>query len=292
MFNSAVTLTLLKTTIYNSLTVDLVATLNNKNYEYKLDATTNTYTFSGYGVYSVKMTYVIDSTHSIVTNYVFTILNPNEASHTYSYLAPNGYEIIKVEKLQGNMYSDVTSYYSRTSVNLTFDTDTTLVTYNGAGRYKITVKKLATSLAPSLSFTYEVWINSAEPYVKINVKDGESTRSEITITIDINSIYKELGECYIDVNGKGGHFVKVNKELIDAYTNEDGKVRNLILTVTETGSYITKIYTQSGNTLYVYNFTKKNSLNTWAIVFIVFAIAVIGLVIFLFFKMRRKMTVR
>lgn len=291
VFNSAVSLSLLKTTVYNTLTVDLTATLNNVNYKYGINTSTHTYTFSDFGVYTIKMTYS-DNNREFTTTYTFTIINTKEATHTYSYLAPNGYEIVKVEKLQGETYTDVTSYYSSTSVNLTYDFDTTIQTYNGAGKYRITVEKYATSLTPNGIFTFDVWINSAKPYVKVNVKDGETTRKEVQITLDINSIYKELGECTVIVNGKGGTEVEINEELIKKYTTNDGKVKNYVISVEKPDSYNVKIVTDSGNTLYVYNFTKKNTLNTMAIILIIVAVAVVGVVIFLFFKMRKKMTVR
>ncbi len=291
VYNGPVTLTLLNNEKFNTLTVDLVATLNNKPYEYDVDSTTNTYTFKDFGVYSIKLTYTNQDT-KIETIFVFTILNPLEATHTYNYIAPNGYEIIKIEKLQGEFYTSVTQYYSNTSLTLTYDFDTSLQTHNGAGKYRITVKKYATTLTPDYTFIYDVWINSAEPYIKINVKDGESTRKEVKISVDINAIYKELGEVTILIDGKGGTEVKVDKALIDKYTNEDGTIRTLTVPITVSDSYIVKVYTESGNTLYVYNFTKKNSLNTGAIILIIVAIAVVGIVIFLFFKMRKKMTVR
>ena len=152
----------------------------------------------------------------------------------------------------------------------------------------------AVGLKPSTSFTFNVWINSAKPYINYSIKDGESTRKDVEITIDVYSIYKELGECNYTIyrtDGKVFEDVKINQELINSLTVE-GKINNLKITVSSEGSYITKLHNSSGNTFDVYNFTKKRPLNVTAIILIVIGVLAVAAVVIVIVKMRKKMTIR
>ncbi len=303
-YDSPVTLTINANTAnsanYESTSIVLTAYLNNSTNEYTgYEKNSNTYVFSEYGTYVIKLkARLSNSEYEVTSQIVFTILNPNEARTALDFTAISNYNILSIMDISAgeNNAKDVTSAFmelfnAQPTQNGTFKyskliTHEKLVEKFGAsqGKMKFMVKYLVKDdeLLPAREVTFAFTSNNETPTITCSVSAGTKTTKPVTLKFNTLIIYQQMGECNLVVND-----VVVLR--IDEATAKSEITEVELKTV---GKYYITIQGDSGNVATSFHFTIKEPLNTMSIVLIVVVSAiVIGLVV-TFIWLRTKMKVR
>lgn len=259
------------------------ATLNGKPYTPTRNA--DNYIFSAYGLYSVKLSGIInnDTENPIVTEVKFTIINENEAKVAHEYIGLNGYEVTKIVKNGLDITNDIREKLNMLTLN-SFAISGGVNSVGGNGHYEITVKVNNSNITPTKYFTYKIWINNdTDALILCNIKEGESTTGDIQIQLNLYQIYSKIGECVIKVNGT--RYITINEN-----NASENKISTYNFSTNQ--RYNITLETNSGNTLSSFVVTKVEPLNTVAIIVIVVAsVVVVGLTI-TFILLRKKMKIR
>ena len=126
------------------------------------------------------------------------------------------------------------------------------------------------------SFAFEFWINMATPPISVSLPEGEKTKDQITVTLNVQNLHDAVGDCYLIVGGTTRYY---NTENLSSYGTND------TVRITGNGTYYIQIYTSSGYLLYSYKVTKTEPLNAFAIIAIVLgcvaAVAIVTITILL-----------
>lgn len=270
-----------------------VVMLNNKQidttrYSRTKNSTAYSYRFSEYGSYVITFTAYIGSvseTNKITTTASFTIINQNESRKLHEYIGLNGYEITSIVKDNTDITSQIKQSQgvdSLTKFAIFGGSDSSVV--GGNGKYTITVNAYLGELIGSEDFSYNVWINDdANAIIESSIAPGSSTTKSIMLQMNLYQIYSEVGECTVKLNG--GDYITIN-----ANSASQNTISTYELTANKT--YNVTVVTSSGNTILSFVVTKKEPLNTVAIIVIVVVSVVAVALTVTFILFRKKMKVR
>lgn len=262
--------------------------IDNKQYSKVDNGSYYTYTFDKYGSYDVTFTAYVNSIseqNKIVTSATFTIINQNQARNMHEYIGLNGYQITSIVKDN----ADITNLIKQQSGNAVLNqfaivggTGDNVI--GGNGRYTITVNAYLGNLIGYQSFTYNVWINDdTTALIESNVQPGSATTKTIYLQLNLYQIYSKIGECKVKLNGKT--YITINGN-----TASENKISTYQLTNNQT--YNVTVETDNGNTVLSFVLTKKEPLNTVAIIVIV-TVSVVGSALAVtFVVLRKRMRVR
>ena len=247
------------------------------------------YTFKEYGTYTVIIKAKIKGA-DIQKTVKFSIINPNEARLALDFTQIDKYNITKV--INSTTKADVTTIF-RDILNEGYIYNK-LVTYDRLSRenaFGSTMGKQTftvyysvnnDSLIPTRECSFEFTVNNQTPSLRCSVAPGETTTKNITIEFNAQTIYRQVGDCYITVNG--------NKIVPISYDKAyDGTT---IVTLKEVGDYYVAIETDSGRVITSFKVTIKEPLNTMSIILIVVAILVVVGLVTTFIILRTRMKVR
>ena len=262
--------------------------LDSNKYSKVDNGTYYTYTFSDYGSYSVTLTAYVGSVaeqNKVETTATFTIINQNQARNVHEYIGLNGYQITSIIKDNVDITNQIRQKTGNAILNqfaLVGGTGDNIV--GGNGRYTITVKAYLGSLVDYEEFTYNVWLNDdTSALIETSIAPGSATTKTIYLKMNLYQIYSKIGECKIKLNGKT--YVTINAD-----TASENKISTYGLTTNQT--YNVTVETDNGNTLLSFVVTKKEPLNTVAIIVIV-AVSLVGTALAVtFVLLRKKMKVR
>ena len=154
----------------------------------------------------------------------------------------------------------------------------------GNGKYTITIKAYLGNLIGYQEFTYNVWVNDdTTALIESSIEPGSSTTKTIYLKMNLYQIYSKIGDCQVKLNGKT--YITINSK--SAFEN---KISTYELTLNQT--YNVTVETENGNTLLSFVVTKKEPLNTVAIIVIV-SVSVVGTALVVtFILLRKKMKVK
>ena len=127
------------------------------------------------------------------------------------------------------------------------------------------------------SFTFKVWINDETPNIISSIPEGTSTKSVIEINYNAGLIYSQIGKGYITLN-----------DVIIAEINENSESVVDTIQLTTKGEYWMRIYSENGNLISSYKFTKSEPVNNVAKIIIICVAIGIAVLVILFFLLRRK----
>lgn len=250
------------------------------------------YTFSEPGYYSVKFT--ATSTTGIPVReqeFNFTIINKNESRYAYEFTNYSNYYISKVVKDGVDITGDLIeiSNFDTIVINGKTYLSELIVNYldekTGGGKYQITVCPNNSAYENTIGneFTYEFWINMANPPINVSIPEGTSTTDNITITFNVQNYYNAIGDSYIKIGSKYYYYTSETLPTLGETST---------LTITETGVYFIQIYTSSGHLLYSYKVEKSEPLNAFAIMAIVFGVIAVGAIIGITVALRKRQKVK
>lgn len=117
------------------------------------------------------------------------------------------------------------------------------------------------------------------PPIAVSIAEGQSTTKDITVTFNIQNLYNAVGDCYIVAGSTKKYYTSDN---ISSYGETE------TITLSSTGTYFVQLYTVGGNLLYSYKVVKTEPLNGFAILAIIIAIAVVGVIVFITIKLRKR----
>lgn len=288
VFNESVTISLEQVNQFDRALVNIVSPKCNGK-EIRVSKVNNTFTFSEYGLYQITLSGSING-NAVTTNYNFRIINLNEAMTTFEYVGLNNYEIVKVIKLDSkdSLIGDDITDYLKQQYDVNYLNSVALSTLEngigGAGLYEIYVEARYSTSKIDQDFSFKVWLNNdTDVLIRTSIAHGEATTKPITISLNKSQIYNKIGECTIYYNDTA--WIK-----IDSSSANDNATSSY--TINNTGTYNIKIVTNSGNTLSSFVVTKNEPLNTVAIVVIVISVIAVGLVTFIFIRLRKNMKVK
>lgn len=250
----------------------------------------SSYTFTDYGTYRVVVSAKRDKDNEISKTIIFSIINPYEARLALDFTSISKYEIKSVTNSTTDMdVSDVFSFllnegfiYSKL---ITFERLSKENAFGSTvGKQTFEVEYLVNSdpLVPARTQKFEFTINNQTPSMQCSISPGKSTTKDITIKLNPQTIYRQVGDCYVVVNG--------NRMLtIDADNSQD---RILTLTLSEVGVYYVQIVSDSGRVISSFQVEIKEPLNTWSIILIVAIVLLVVGTITIFIVLRTKMRVR
>lgn len=293
IYNSNVEIALTDLSRYYHPSAYPVISVEKNGKEYKGYTESNyKYTFTEPGFYMIKFSAKATTEAEIrEEEFYFTIVNKNESRYAFEFTKYNSYYIEKVEKDGFDITEDIMKIANLDTVtingqkylaelSLSFLDEKT-----GGGRYKITVcpNQDNFSSVGVKSFTFECWINMANPPLEVSVEEGGATTDTITVKFNVQNFYNAVGDCYIKI---GSYTLNVNSDTI-ASLNE-----NSTISITNSGTYFIQVYTTSGNLIYSYKVTKNEPLNAFAIIAIVIAVIAVGAVVFITIKLRKRQKVK
>lgn len=256
----------------------------------------NNYIFNENGYYSVSFEAVSVNQEEVRReNFVFSIINANESRYTFEFSTYANYYIKSIFK-DGR---DVTQKFISTidDAKVTFDNINYFFTNlqisyldekTGSGRYVITIetgeqpyKNIATS---PTSFTFAFRINLAAPPIAVDLEEGGSTTNPIKVTYNLRNMYETVGDCIIRIPGQ-------SPIIVNADTLAQGQ-ETITTDITVVGTHYVQVYTMSGNLLFSYKVTRNEPLNVWAIIAIVIGVILVGVIIFITIKLRKRLKVK
>ncbi len=259
---------------YEDRVTTLRVNITKNGKSYISDSMATSFNFSDIGIYTVSLTAKKNGSE-LNTPYTFTILSSTQSRQVFEYNCIAGYKVSSVVKNNRNI-----TYMFTNSELTNFNISTN---DEGAGSYTITVDVSYTSLKPGTSFSFDVQLNDRTPSILCSIDEGTSTTDAIIITYNRGSIYQDIGECYIVINGK--RVITINEASANATTTNS-------FPLTEAADYVVQLVTADNNTVLSFKVTKEDPLNATAIIIIVVGAFVIGGLIFIFFRLRRNMRIR
>lgn len=249
----------------------------------------DTFTFSEYGTYKVVVRAKRNS-QELVKTIIFSIINAGEARLALDFTSISKYSITKVTNAttgsdvteifnfllnEGFIYSKLITY-ERLSDEKAFGTK--------IGKQTFEVEYLVNNdpLVPIRKQVFRFTINNQTPSMQCSLNPGESTTKDVTLKLNPQIIYSQVGDCYIMVNNE--KILTINEEYAPDKTTS--------FTISGVGDYYIRIVSDSGRVISSFQVTIKEPLNTWSIVLIVAVVLVVIAVITIFIVLRTKMKVR
>jgi len=282
VFNNSVSLTLDQYYLNLLSNIQIRVTLNGTS---TTDFTTNgnVYSFITAGKYVVKFDAKYNGKDLNTATYNFTIINANASRLSFEYPSITGYEITKVIKDSRNITSTVLS--SDGSLFVTASDSS-----SGSGYYTVTLK-FGDGDDDLIEFSF--LISDFVPTISCNISYGETSTSDIVLSYNANYIYRQIGECYINIlvyNSDSGTFYTYQTVAIssDALSSTGAST----ITLSTSNSYFVQVKTVNGNVISSFRVNKADPLNMFAIIAII--IASIGAIVLLIviIKLRTKMKIR
>ncbi len=252
----------------------------------------NSYTFKDAGFYTVLFNATSITGVPVRTEeYSFTILNKNESRYAYEFSGYSEYYIEKIEKDGYDITESLIEIANFPTINIDGKTYLSALTINyldektGSGRYKITInlnnKELKNTIGSS--FTFEFWINTANPPISVSLPEGEKTTKDIVISFNVQNLYDTVGDCYLLIANLRRDYTA------DTLSNYGTNER---ITIKLSGTYYIQLYTASGHLLYSYKVVRTDPLNAFAIIAIVIGVIVVGAVIGITIALRKRQKVK
>jgi len=249
----------------------------------------SSFTFEKYGTYRVEIGASYNDV-SVNRTYVFSIINPEEARIGLDFTTINNNNIKKVvNKTTGLDVTDIFKFllneayiysklitYDRLSSNKAFGSTM------GKQQFEVVYEIKESNLLPTRTNSFRFTINNQTPSLESSVAPGKTTTKKINIKFNPQTIYRQVGDCSLEVNG-------VSLYEINAVTAQHDDI--LTVSITEVGVYYVRLV-NSDRVMASFKVTIKEPLNTWSIVLIVGAIIVVLGVIITFIIFRTKMKVR
>lgn len=307
VYNSSVTVAIQEPQQYTNTNFVLNATKNGSPISIK--KINNSYTFTEYGVYNIKISGLMDG-KTLTTTLNFVILNQKEAYATYEFIAYSNYEITKIVKDNVDVTEEIRQQLSNKLYNSTDSvinniTSLTLSGFEngigGNGFYTITVLARNINANINTEFSFNVWINCPdEVYLLSSINAGSSTTNSITIKINTTQIFEKVGMCNITINDRVWLSIDENGQVIDNTNSmpiilvrqSDDSVSYSTYKLTTTGQYNFKIQTLHNNTIMSFTVTKNEPLNSTAIFVIVISVIACGAIVTIFLLLRKRMRVK
>ncbi len=275
-------------------------TVERNGREYTAAQSNGNYVFNQSGTYRVKFS--ATSRLSTVPNvtlreewYEFTILN--EDQYHYSYIF-NEFEKYYIKKIMKNDV-DMTEAYVQTlnlpkiRVNDKTYLSKLILSYldekTGAGTYTITINSNDRSLS-NAEWTYKVTIQAGQAPIKISLGQGETTTGDITITYNVANMWNTMGECTVRVVTYSGSTVSVVYSHTITKDNNSGEGRYVL---SREGTFFVQVVTGENNDpMFSYKVIKKAPMNAATIIAIVLSAIALVVIVFLIFKLRKRISVK
>ncbi len=275
-------------------------TVERNGREYTVAQSNGNYVFNQSGTYRVKFS--ATSRLSTVPNvtlreewYEFTILN--EDQYHYSYIF-NEFEKYYIKKIMKNDV-DMTEAYVQTlnlpkiRVNDKTYLSKLILSYldekTGAGTYTITINSNDRSLS-NAEWTYKVTIQAGQAPIKISLGQGETTTGNITITYNVANMWNTMGECTVRVVTYSGSTIGVVYSHTITKDNNTGEGRYVL---SREGTFFVQVVTGENNDpMFSYKITKKAPMNAATIIAIVLSSIAFVVIVFLIFKLRKRISVK
>lgn len=255
---------------------------------------TSNFIFNETGYYSVSFEAVSTNQESVrQENFTFSIINANESRLSLEYSTYSTYYIKsiikdgvdvtrKFVKLIDDAKITVGDLQYLTNLQVSYFDEKT-----GSGRYIITIETGEQTYAntTATSFTFAFRINLALPPISVDLEEGGSTSNTINVTFNIKTLYDMIGDCIVSVPG-------YSPLIVNAETVERAEQELVSTDISVIGTNYVQVYSMSGNLLYSFKVTRTEPLNTWAIIAIVIGVIIVGVVIFITIKLRKRLKVK
>lgn len=252
-----------------------------------------TWTFNKFGNYSVKFEAKIAG-QPIEKVINFTIINQNEARNSIGLSFLSGCDITRVVD---NNNQDITEKFNQvlksnsSNIGLTLRYEDLAEIYGVdswllSGKYSFNVSyAYSDNIYPTRTHSFTFTLNDEQPYIECNLKPGEISNKEFTISFNPGIIYQQIGDGYILINGE-----------IVAEINQDSLEEVIQKTITEkqngAGDYYISLVSSSGIEHVTFKVSLKQPLNAWAIIIIVIVSAVVITITTVIIVLRTKMRIR
>ncbi len=252
----------------------------------------NTYTFSNAGFYTISFNATSITGIPVRTEeYSFTILNKNESRYAYEFSGYSQYYVEKIEKDNLDITDSLIEIANFPTINIDGKEYLSALTINyldektGSGRYKITINLNNSELINTIgsTFTFEFWINTANPPISVSLPEGEKTTKDIVISFNVQNLYDTVGDCYLLIDTLRRDYTADN---LSSYAENER------ITVLQSGTYYIQLYTASGHLLYSYKVVRTDPLNAFAIIAIVIGVIAVGVVIGITIALRKRQKVK
>lgn len=310
IYNGSVTLKIDSSVLSSYYTYSCNVIRNGREYTgFVADTNTWTYTFNETGYYQVTFSATTATTESAIRTetYQFTILDEDEYKYSYIVNPYSNYYIEKVIKDGVDVTESLTQTLSVSKITVNGKTYMKALPLSyidektGEGTYYITINsnnKLYKADSEITSWTFKVVIKPSDTVpIIISHENGSSTTDNITIALNTQNIYEQLGRVTLVVV----RFNNNNQQYI-YYQSEISSTSNGVLntSIDDTGTYLIQIYSGriengslSGNNLiFSYKVIRNEPFNAATIIIIVVSVIVAVAIIFLIIKLRKRISVK
>ena len=311
IYNSAVTLKIDPNTLSEfyaySGTPTISVKRNGEEYtDNSFTSTANSFTFANPGYYEVTFS-ATSSLHDVEEireeTYQFTILNPDEYKISYVYNKYSNYYIEKIIKDGQDVTQTLLKVLGDDTITVNGKTYLAQLSLSyldektGEGEYIITVNSNNSLLANSgleRSWTYKVNIKSGTAPIRVSLAEGESTTGDISITFNQENIFSELGECTFRIvrQNDNNTFSTLSNSIVTINASSAGEITKGIASGDIEGTYYMQFVSPSDYLLFSYKVVKTTPMNAASIIAIVISAVVLVAVIFIIFKLRKRISVK
>lgn len=280
-------------TLYND-DVEISATRNGKLHEI-VETSTNTFSFTESGYYEVTLSGVVvlgeneTSQQNVITRFAFRIVNANSAMPSFDISKSKGFELLEIQKKTENTENSYfvpinVEFYnqelSKNYSNLTlwlnsFDEN------SGNGYYYIRMRAYVESISAYKEFEFNVWINEEYPTITCNKEYGSTTKEKIKLSYNPYSIYTMVGNSKIVITR--------GKTVVDTIVIDENATNTTeTYTITTKGEYWIQIFTEDDKLITSYKITKKDPLNSTAVLVIILVCVGVVVLTVIFIILRRR----
>lgn len=295
-YNGEVTVAVSFNNLYENASTTIKAYRNGSQNEYitteggRKTNYLSSFTFTEYGTYSVEVSAKRKNVGDIKKVLVFSIINGDEARLALDFTSISKYTIDKVTNYTtGSDVSDIFRFllnegyiYSKLITYDRLSAENAFGSTMGKQTFEVEYTVNNDPLLPARSESFRFTINNQTPSLQCSLQAGESTTKQITLTLNPQTIYRQVGDCYI----------MVNDTVVLTINGQTAHDRTMTLTLEDVGVYYVRIMSDSGRVISSFQVTIKEPLNAWSIVLIVAVVLLVVGVITVFIILRTKMRVR
>lgn len=258
------------------------------------------FTFDEAGYYEITFTATSNKSDVGVIRkeaYQFTILNPDEHKISYVYNQYSNYYVEKVIKDGRDITNQLTTAFDFNKIvvggkeYLSQLALSYLDEKTGVGTYIITINSNNQLFKESkfTAFSFKVTINKGTAPLKISLAEGKSTTKRVDINFNAENIFKEMGECALQIvrQNDNGSLTVVHSVDINASSTGESSTG-----IDQNGTFFIQIVAPSGNLLFSYKVVKKAPMNAASIIAIVISAIVLIAVFVIIFKLRKRIAVK
>lgn len=252
-----------------------------------VNGTESSFYWSNSGYYDVKLTYRISNNalEDLEAEYQFQVISSLTIRRSFSMPIYPDIQVVSVKR-NGYTIHDFDNLKAGDTMN--FDADT------NPGTYVITLRTYSVAMQDyvthEVTFNIQDKANSASSYFVLSSGSGAATTNSVTLWYNPYWLYYMQGTVTITLEKD---FVEQAVVVVNSQTlDETGDNSVELFTVSDAGLYTVTVYNAEDGIIHIESWTISEQTSTFGYVILAIVLAIAGIALLLFLRMRNKMTTK